>query len=149
MSNPTVVSALGSQVTIQMVRDTTQYFQFTLLERELGARVFTPVDLTAATVVFTVRDRLGGALIFQKVNIPGEHQDNQDGTTRFMVATDDFVAIPLAAWTTLVFEVRRIEGADQYVHVSGDFILKWTPAPGDLGSSSPSMSPSPSPSAGV
>ena len=144
MSNPTVVSALGSQVTIQMVRDTTQYFQFTLLERELGARVFSPVDLTAAIVTFTVRDRLGGTLIFQKANNPGQHQDNQDGTTRFMVGTTDFAAVALAAWTTLVFEVRRFEGADQYCHISGDFILKWTPAPDDLGSPSPSPSPSPS-----
>jgi hypothetical protein len=143
MSNPTVVSALGSQYTIQMVRDTTQYFQFTLLEREIGVRAFTPVDLTAATVVFTVRDRLGGTLIFQKVNDPGEHQDNQDGTTRFIVDTDDFAAVALSAWTTLVFEVRRIEGADQFVHISGDFILKWTPAPDDLGSPSPSPSVGP------
>ena len=148
MSNPTVVSALGSQYTIQMVRDTTQYFQFTLLEREIGTTVFTAVDLTAAKVKFTVRDRLGGTLIFQKENGVGQHQDNQLGTTRFEVETDDFAAVPLAAWTTLVFEVRRFEGGKEYVHITGDFILKWTPAP-DPGSTSPSMSPSASPSAGA
>jgi len=148
MSNPTVVSALGSQYTIQMVRDSTQPLQFTLLEREIGTRVFTAVDLTAATVKFTVRYRLGGALVFTKVNAPGSHQDNQDGTTRFEVEYDDFAAIPFTLWTTLVFEVRRFEGGKEYVHISGDFILRWTPAP-DIGSSSPSMSPSPSPSAGA
>lgn len=84
----------------------------------------TPVDLTGQTVQFTVKTDIGGVQKIFKENGPGEHESPADGKTRFTFTGSEITDAQEADSFFWVYEVRRIDGSTEYVHISGDFIVE-------------------------
>lgn len=77
------------------------------------------------TIDFTVKEWLGGALVWTKSNGPGAHSDPGLGQTIFNIAAADTVTASTSAVTWWVFEIRRITaGGDERVHISGAFVVR-------------------------
>lgn len=114
------VSVTPSEVCLELVKDADTEFEFTLTDGDDN-----PVDLTADTVVLTVRDYLGGTTKLQKTNAPGGHVNPTDGKTRFWILNGDIVDTLADAQTVWIYEIRRIDAALlEYVHIAGDFVVK-------------------------
>ena len=130
-----VLSALGTTKHLQLVRGTDQPFTFALSEKLSSDALFTPSDLTTASVAFTVRTALGGTVLFTKTNAPGQHLSPTEGKTRFVVSRSDLASLPVREIATLVYEVRQISDdspALHFVHISGNFVVKLTAQPASL-----------------
>lgn len=127
-----VVSAIGTQRDLWVVRGTTQSLIFTLKEKGADDVTFVACDLTSETVKFTARTSLNGTIVFEKTNEPGDHVDPTAGKTMFQVERTDLATLPTREYVTLVYEVRRITDASpagHYVHAHGNLVVKLTAQP--------------------
>ena len=83
-----------------------------------------PFDITLDTVVFTVRDFVGGALKIQKSNGPGSHIEPVNGRTSFDILKTDITDAQDGDRFYWVYEIRRIQpSGKETVHITGDFIV--------------------------
>lgn len=105
---------------ISIVRETDNTFEVVLTDGN-GE----PVDITGDTVIFTVRDKLGGLVKIQISNAPGMHKDPGNGVTEFSVTKADTSSTSTLHWTYWVFEVRRVLAVslEERVHIQGDFVV--------------------------
>lgn len=92
---------------------------FTLQDKDGKA-----VDITTDSVQLTVRTDYGGSVVFSQANGTGQHSTPAQGQTIFILPRDTIAAAVLARGTTTwVYEVRRVDGANEYVHVYGEMLF--------------------------
>lgn len=105
---------------VTIVRETDNTFEVILTDGE-GE----PVNITGDTIVFTVRDKVGGLVGIQISNGPGTHKDPVNGVTEFSITKADTSSASPVHWTYWVFEVRRILAVslEERVHIQGDFVV--------------------------
>lgn len=85
------------------------------------------IDITADTVILTVKDGRGGNQIFQKTNAPGGHSDPTEGETAFAIDAADISTAQPYETTTWRYEVRRTAaGGEISAHLAGLFIVEPT-----------------------
>lgn len=114
------VAVVPSEICLGLVKDADTEFEFTLVDGYNN-----PVDLTADTVILTVRDYLGGTTKLQKMNGPSGHENPTDGKTRFTILNSDIADTLTDAQTVWIYEIRRIDAALlEYVHIAGDFVVR-------------------------
>lgn len=78
------------------------------------------VDITNDTVTMTVRESIGGTLLFQKSNGIGEHNEPLRGSTLMVIEPAD---IPAAG--VFVYEVRRLlQAGTERIHISGTLTIE-------------------------
>lgn len=83
------------------------------------------VVITNDTITMTVKEELGGALVWLKSNGPGGHSSPDLGQTIFEIDAADTATASTTAATWWVYEIRRITaGGDERVHISGAFIVR-------------------------
>jgi hypothetical protein len=81
-----------------------------------------PIDITADSVKFDVRDIIGGSLKLTKTNASGSHSDPINGKTQFTIARTDITDTLTDKVTCWKYEIRRIlVSTDEAVHITGDF----------------------------
>lgn len=77
------------------------------------------------TISLTVKEELGGALVWTKSNGPGAHSDPGQGRTIFTIDAADTATAAAATTTWWIYEVRRTTaGGDERVHISGSFVVR-------------------------
>jgi hypothetical protein len=83
------------------------------------------VNISLDTIIFTVRDKPGGAIKIQIGNAPGAHKDPTNGVTEFTVTKTDTLGDSTFHSTFWVFEVRRVRGisGEEQVHIQGEFVI--------------------------
>ena len=83
------------------------------------------IDITLDTIALTLRDKLGGTVQAQYLNLPGSHKDPINGVTEFTIPKAATATASTYHWTYWVYEVRRIQGItdNEYVHIQGDFVI--------------------------
>lgn len=83
------------------------------------------VAINNDTVDFTVKDDLGGSVVFTKSNGPGDHSAPGLGQTIFDVDAADTATAGATTTTYWVYEVRRTTaGGDERVHLQGAFVVR-------------------------
>lgn len=83
------------------------------------------VAINNDTIAMTVREEIGGALVWTKSNGPGSHSDPGLGQTIFEIDAADTATASTTAATWWVYEIRRTTPAsDTRVHISGSFIVR-------------------------
>jgi len=82
------------------------------------------IDITGQDVVFTVKDQKGGTQKIQKTNSTGEHSEPTKGVTTFSLTPSDWTGIQNDCCVAWVYEIRRKNGTDEYVHLEGVFTVE-------------------------
>ncbi len=109
-----------AEIAISVLSGTDTTFEAILLDGEGEA-----IDISADTVVLTVRDALGGTLKIQKTNAPSGHVDPTSGSTSFSVLATDVPDISPAEFQNWVYEIRRVQASgDESVHIQGAFLVE-------------------------
>lgn len=117
-----VADLVPSLADIAVYQGSAEAFEVLLLDRNVT------VNIALDSVIFTVRDRIGGDIMLQKTNGPGEHFDAANGKTVFYIDEADLISTDVSReW---VFEVRRrLPTGVEHVHIFGRFLV--VPAVGD------------------
>jgi hypothetical protein len=107
---------------LSMMRETDNEIEITITDGDGKA-----IAIGADTIDFTVKDELGGSVIFTKQNGPGGHSDPDLGQTIFTIAKADTSTASETTTTYWTYEVRRTTAAlEERVHIQGDFVVRPT-----------------------
>jgi hypothetical protein len=83
-----------------------------------------PIDITNDTIIFTVKDEVGGTTKLQKSNSPGGHADPTNGITSFTISQTDIPSVSPYEVREWVYEIRRRDvGGIERVHIQGTFTV--------------------------
>jgi hypothetical protein len=108
------VSALPVEYDLQVTRGTDNTIEFTFTTAAGVA-----IDISADTVILTVRASLGSTRLVQLTNAPGSHSSPVAGKTRFTLTDTHLADASNASKLTIwIYEVRRYIGG-----LSGDQIV--------------------------
>lgn len=107
-------------VNLSIVWGTDNQLEFTITDGDGKA-----VAITNDTIAMTVKEELGGALIWTKSNGPGQHSAPALGQTIFEIDAADTAAASTIANTWWIYEIRRTTaGGDERVHLTGSFVVR-------------------------
>lgn len=107
-------------VGLSLVRGTDNQLEVTITDGDGKA-----IAINNDTVTMTVKEELGGALVWTKSNGPGAHSDPGLGQTIFEIDAADTATASTTSQTWWVYEMRRITaGGDERVHISGSFVVR-------------------------
>jgi hypothetical protein len=116
------ISVLPTPCDIQLVRDTDNEFEFVLTGGD-GKSIGIDLD----QVEWTISDKIGGTMIFQKISLAGSHEDGPNGKVLFKIDKEDTSTAKTTSVTTWHHELRRIKASgDERVHIPGRLIVEPT-----------------------
>jgi len=113
------IESLPDRCDLAVVRGTDNSFEVTLTDGE------NPIDISAADVKLTVVSEPGESPpVFEQTNAAGSHSDPTNGRTVFSLskATTELASQDLDSFWQ--FEIRRIEGGEEFVHIEGALTVK-------------------------
>lgn len=113
------VEAIPSEVPLIIQRGSAFVIECILTDDE-GA----PINLTGQTVQLTVKTEIGGDQKIFKENGTGEHEDPENGKTRFEFTGAEITDEQGSDRFYWIYEIRRLDGVSEYVHIQGDFVVE-------------------------